>query len=128
MPLVRFCEPVLHITVYSLASANYTSRVIDNSLSHEQVYEALKFLGEYISSSKESYPFFDEALFPRPRASLVSGTVAVVRLRLSITQFLGDVGQPLHVEAFEVGGNDVKAKCSGTSTNLYVRILFVYMY
>ncbi|KAK0464177.1 nuclease Le1 [Armillaria novae-zelandiae] len=49
---------------------NYTSRVIDNSQSHEQ--------------------------------------------------FLGDVGQPLHVEAFEVGGNDVKAKCSGSSTNLYV--------
>ncbi|KAK0245383.1 nuclease Le1 [Armillaria nabsnona] len=62
---------------------NYTSRVVDNSLSHEQIYEALKFLDH----------------------------------------FLGDVGQPLHAEAFEVGGNDVKAKCSGSSTNLYVRIL-----
>ncbi|PBK70314.1 nuclease Le1 [Armillaria solidipes] len=61
------------------AIANYTSRVIDDSLSHEQVYEALKFLDH----------------------------------------FLGDVGQPLHVEAFEVGGNDVKAKCSGSSTNLH---------
>ncbi|PBL01475.1 nuclease Le1 [Armillaria gallica] len=68
------------------AIANYTSRVIDDSLSHEQVYEALKFLDH----------------------------------------FLGDVGQPLHVEAFEVGGNDVKAKCSGSSTNLHaVRFHFI---
>lgn len=52
-------------------------------------------------------------------------------------QFLGDVTQPLHastisvtnmiaifidfvqVEALEVGGNDISAKCSGTSTNLH---------
>ncbi|KAK0446420.1 nuclease Le1 [Desarmillaria tabescens] len=61
------------------AIANYTSRVIDDSLSHEQVYEALKF----------------------------------------IDHFVGDIGQPLHVEAFELGGNDISAKCSGLSTNLH---------
>ncbi|OCH87027.1 nuclease Le1 [Obba rivulosa] len=36
-----------------------------------------------------------------------------------IDHFLGDIGQPLHVEAYEVGGNDISAKCSGTSTNLH---------
>ncbi|EMD31557.1 hypothetical protein CERSUDRAFT_109302 [Gelatoporia subvermispora B] len=36
-----------------------------------------------------------------------------------IVQFLGDIGQPLHVEAYEVGGNDISAKCSGESTNLH---------
>ncbi|KAG7450729.1 phospholipase C/P1 nuclease [Guyanagaster necrorhizus] len=60
------------------AIANYTSRVVDDSLSHEQIYEALKFLDH----------------------------------------FIGDIGQPLHVEAFELGGNDIKAKCGGSSTNL----------
>ncbi|KAI0740080.1 nuclease Le1 [Earliella scabrosa] len=34
-------------------------------------------------------------------------------------QFLGDIGQPLHVEAYEVGGNDISARCSGSSTNLH---------
>ncbi|KAF8973833.1 nuclease Le1 [Flammula alnicola] len=58
------------------AIANYTSRVINTSLSAEQRQEALKF-------------------------------------------FLGDIGQPLHVEALEVGGNDISAKCSGSSTNLH---------
>ncbi|SJL05271.1 uncharacterized protein ARMOST_08637 [Armillaria ostoyae] len=91
------------------AIANYTSRVIDDSLSHEQVYEALKFLGEYIFSSKKSYRFLDDTPFPRPRCDQTK----------YCAQFLGDVGQPLHVEAFEVGGNDVKAKCSGSSTNLH---------
>ncbi|KAI0641686.1 nuclease Le1 [Trametes meyenii] len=30
-----------------------------------------------------------------------------------------DIGQPLHVEAYEVGGNDISAKCSGKTTNLH---------
>ncbi len=38
---------------------------------------------------------------------------------LTICQFLGDIGQPLHVEAFEVGGNDINAICNGKSTNLH---------
>ncbi|KAG6918679.1 hypothetical protein DXG01_012497 [Tephrocybe rancida] len=33
--------------------------------------------------------------------------------------FIGDIGQPLHVEAYEVGGNDVSVKCSGSTTNLH---------
>ncbi|KAI5118916.1 hypothetical protein M0805_004692 [Coniferiporia weirii] len=36
-----------------------------------------------------------------------------------IDHFLGDIGQPLHVEAYEVGGNDIKAICNGKSTNLH---------
>ncbi|KAH9850444.1 nuclease Le1 [Lenzites betulinus] len=36
-----------------------------------------------------------------------------------LDHFLGDIGQPLHVEAYEVGGNDISAKCSGTTTNLH---------
>ncbi|KAK0208036.1 nuclease Le1 [Desarmillaria ectypa] len=32
--------------------------------------------------------------------------------------FIGDVGQPLHAEAFEVGGNSISVKCSGSSTDL----------
>ncbi|KAI8976344.1 nuclease Le1 [Trametes punicea] len=36
-----------------------------------------------------------------------------------LDHFLGDIGQPLHVEAYEVGGNDISAKCSGSSTNLH---------
>ncbi|TBU44833.1 nuclease Le1 [Dichomitus squalens] len=36
-----------------------------------------------------------------------------------LDHFLGDIGQPLHVEAYEVGGNDISAKCSGKDTNLH---------
>ncbi|TFK56345.1 nuclease Le1 [Heliocybe sulcata] len=36
-----------------------------------------------------------------------------------IDHFLGDIGQPLHVEAYEVGGNDIDAVCAGKSTNLH---------
>jgi len=32
-----------------------------------------------------------------------------------IDHFLGDIGQPLHVEAFEVGGNDIHATCRGST-------------
>ncbi|KAM5542535.1 hypothetical protein V8D89_003994 [Ganoderma adspersum] len=39
---------------------------------------------------------------------------------LFLDHFLGDIGQPLHVEALEVGGNDISAKCSGeSSSNLH---------
>jgi hypothetical protein len=31
----------------------------------------------------------------------------------NIDHFFGDIGQPLHVEAYEVGGNDIPATCSG---------------
>ncbi|KAI0742212.1 nuclease Le1 [Daedaleopsis nitida] len=62
------------------AIANYTSRVVDPRLAHEQTLEALLF----------------------------------------IDHFIGDIGQPLHVEAIEAGGNGIKAKCSGeSSTNLH---------
>ncbi|KDR85235.1 hypothetical protein GALMADRAFT_218323 [Galerina marginata CBS 339.88] len=61
------------------AIANYTTRVVETSLSATQRQEALKFLDH----------------------------------------FIGDIGQPLHVEALEVGGNDITAKCSGSSTNLH---------
>ncbi|TFY57257.1 hypothetical protein EVG20_g8620 [Dentipellis fragilis] len=36
-----------------------------------------------------------------------------------VTHFVGDIGQPLHVEALEVGGNDISAICDGKSTNLH---------
>ncbi|TFY75401.1 hypothetical protein EWM64_g8611 [Hericium alpestre] len=36
-----------------------------------------------------------------------------------ITHFVGDIGQPLHVEALEVGGNDIDAICDGKKTNLH---------
>ncbi|KAI0801933.1 nuclease Le1 [Irpex lacteus] len=39
-----------------------------------------------------------------------------------LDHFLGDIGQPLHVEAEEVGGNDIDAECSGKSTNLHAVI------
>ncbi|KAJ3813853.1 nuclease Le1 [Lentinula aff. lateritia] len=61
------------------AIANYTTRVVDTSLSTEQRQEALKF----------------------------------------IDHFIGDIGQPLHVEAVEVGGNDISAVCNGERTNLH---------
>ncbi|KJA29341.1 hypothetical protein HYPSUDRAFT_127595 [Hypholoma sublateritium FD-334 SS-4] len=36
-----------------------------------------------------------------------------------IDHFIGDIGQPLHVEALEVGGNDITATCNKESTNLH---------
>ncbi|KAI0702273.1 nuclease Le1 [Cytidiella melzeri] len=62
-------------------------------------------------------------------SAIANYTARVVKTSLSATQrqealkfldhFLGDIGQPLHVEALEVGGNDIDAKCSGSSTNLH---------
>ena len=34
-------------------------------------------------------------------------------------QFLGNIGQPLHVEAYEIDGNDIDAVCAGKKTNLH---------
>ena len=34
-------------------------------------------------------------------------------------QFIGDIGQPLHVEAYKLGGNQIGVACSGTTTNLH---------
>ncbi|KAI0357186.1 nuclease Le1 [Trametes cingulata] len=61
--------------------------------------------------------------------AIANYTTRVAKTSLSATQrqealkfldhFLGDIGQPLHVEAYEVGGNDISAKCSGKSTNLH---------
>ncbi|KAF8060975.1 S1/P1 nuclease [Lyophyllum atratum] len=56
-------------------------------------------------------------------------TSRVVDTGLSTTQrqealkfldhFIGDIGQPLHVEAKSVGGNSISVKCSGSTTNLH---------
>jgi hypothetical protein len=42
-----------------------------------------------------------------------------MRYVLYLDHFLGDIGQPLHVEAYEVGGNDIDVTCGGQSTNLH---------
>jgi len=39
--------------------------------------------------------------------------------RLMALQFIGDITQPLHVEAFQVGGNAITVTCNGSSTNLH---------
>lgn len=36
-----------------------------------------------------------------------------------LVHFLGDVTQPLHDEAHEVGGNDIAVTFDGTKTNLH---------
>jgi len=36
-----------------------------------------------------------------------------------LDHFIGDIGQPLHVEALEVGGNDIDTTCNGKATNLH---------
>ncbi|KII89268.1 hypothetical protein PLICRDRAFT_40919 [Plicaturopsis crispa FD-325 SS-3] len=47
------------------------------------------------------------------------GATQVQQALMFLDHFLGDIGQPLHVEAFEVGGNDIDAICGGKSTNLH---------
>ncbi|KAJ7778155.1 S1/P1 nuclease [Mycena metata] len=61
------------------AIANYTTRLIQTSLSDMQRQEALKFLDH----------------------------------------FIGDITQPLHVEALELGGNDIDVTCNRSNTNLH---------
>ncbi|KAF9258247.1 nuclease Le1 [Marasmius fiardii PR-910] len=61
--------------------------------------------------------------------AIANYTVRVVETSLSATQrqealkfldhFIGDIGQPLHVEAAAVGGNDIDVTCSGKSSNLH---------
>jgi len=36
-----------------------------------------------------------------------------------LDHFIGDIGQPLHVEALSVGGNAISVTCSGSTTNLH---------
>lgn len=36
-----------------------------------------------------------------------------------LDHFIGDIGQPLHVEAFERGGNNITAMCAGKASNLH---------
>ncbi|KZP22798.1 nuclease Le1 [Athelia psychrophila] len=36
-----------------------------------------------------------------------------------ITHFIGDIGQPLHVENYEYGGNDIDTVCAGEATELH---------
>ncbi|KAE9397443.1 phospholipase C/P1 nuclease [Gymnopus androsaceus JB14] len=61
------------------AIANYTSRLIDTSLSDDERQEALKF----------------------------------------VDHFVGDIGQPLHVEGMDRGGNSISVTCAGERTNLH---------
>lgn len=61
--------------------------------------------------------------------AIANYTQRVVDTSLSATQiqqalyfidhFLGDIGQPLHVENYKVGGNDIDTICAGKSTNLH---------
>ncbi|KAL4264419.1 nuclease type I family protein [Pleurotus pulmonarius] len=61
--------------------------------------------------------------------AIANYTTRVVDTRLDAEQrqealkfldhFIGDIGQPLHVEADALGGNRITARCNGASTNLH---------
>jgi len=61
--------------------------------------------------------------------AIANYTARVVDTRLSATQrqealkfldhFIGDIGQPLHVEAVAAGGNGISVQCNGTTSNLH---------
>lgn len=80
------------------AIANYTTRIVDPTLDAEQTQEALLFL-DHVSTGL--------------------GFVSMPRDATNFLQFIGDIGQPLHVEAVAAGGNDIDARCSGEKTNLH---------
>ncbi|KAI1776890.1 nuclease S1 precursor [Hypoxylon cercidicola] len=53
---------------------------------------------------------------------LVAGTASTANLQIAarmVIHFAGDIGQPLHCEALEVGGNDIDVSYDGDSTNLH---------
>ena len=116
------------------AIANYTQRVVDTSLSATQRQEALKFIDHVRPSvlvPSESFRYLQNALtytLYTPNLLTYYSPVSVrtkstntntLRALERTVQFLGDIGQPLHVEAFEVGGNDIDAICGGDKTNLH---------
>ncbi|OTA63663.1 S1/P1 nuclease [Hypoxylon sp. EC38] len=52
-------------------------------------------------------------------ASNANLQIAAKRKINVIVQFAGDIGQPLHCEALEVGGNDIDVQYDGEDTNLH---------
>lgn len=53
------------------------------------------------------------------RVQTQTSATQIQQALLFITHFLGDIGQPLHDEALDVGGNTISAICNGASTNLH---------
>lgn len=99
---------------------------------------AYKFSAPYHFIDAEDSPLSDSCSVSQSRDCGASGciltaiqnyTARVQKTSLSaaqrqealkfITHFIGDIGQPLHVEAYEVGGNDIDVTCSGSSSNLH---------
>jgi hypothetical protein len=80
------------------AIANFTTQVVDASLSATRRSQALMFL-DHVSAF----------LFALLELSIYTRN----------DQFIGDIGQPLHVEAAGLGGNDFSVRCAGSSTNLH---------
>jgi S1/P1 Nuclease len=95
------------------AITNYTVRVQDESLSDTQREEALKFLGRLVILTILSVL---SHLF-RPR--MQTSSKPVILTELCPFQFIGDIGQPLHVEAYKKGGNSIPTTCNGKSTELH---------
>ncbi|WPH00807.1 Hypothetical protein R9X50_00363700 [Acrodontium crateriforme] len=54
----------------------------------------------------------------RVQSTKISSSEVATALKF-IVHFVGDITQPLHDEAYEVGGNDVDVTFDGTSTNLH---------
>ncbi|KAL7627506.1 hypothetical protein AAE478_001699 [Parahypoxylon ruwenzoriense] len=53
---------------------------------------------------------------------LIAGTASNANLQIAakmIIHFVGDIGQPLHCEALELGGNDIDVEYDGDATNLH---------
>lgn len=90
--------------------------MVDTSLSFTQQQQALMFL-DHVSLSS----IFSQWLLLMMLTLHMSSNLNSKPRRTShcLVQFLGDIGQPLHVEAYEVGGNDIDAICNGDKTNLH---------
>ena len=98
------------------AIANYTQRVVDTSLSAKQRQEALKFLSKFSAILRVN------TVLRHPCSScelLSNNEISAQRWLWDDLQFVGDIGQPLHNEAFALGGNEIDVQCDGKSINLH---------
>ena len=98
---------------------NYTSRVSNTQLGGKRLSRSGRLVRYsyscYVVAEQDiALKFLSEFSFPRRTPTQCSFDAGCI-----IAHFIGDIGQPLHCEAYEVGGNDIPEKFDGTSTELH---------
>lgn len=119
--MLAIASVIASLLVHSISPISHAGNhdLTDMSLNLQSHHELHYSYPRYIPQSDRTRPRVKIPQYAHVLYFFFGPTSAHSSTNSSLAHFIGDIGQPLHCEAYELGGNDINEKFDGKSTELH---------